>query len=174
MIRIVRWTFTVLCTVLAAAATAWLLHMWIAGFASSLWLAWTWTDRFDEPGGSGYRWHALQLRLTRNVILTHSADWCGAPQPLQFDSDFDSAGPGGTGFAWRSNRHPSGLDWDVMVPAWSFLLLWLVPMAAWRDLNRARLAQARRRAAGLCPACGYDLRASKDRCPECGRPISSA
>jgi hypothetical protein len=36
-----------------------------------------------------------------------------------------------------------------------------------------RHLRARRQRRGLCPNCGYDLRASRDVCPECGSAISS-
>ena len=40
-----------------------------------------------------------------------------------------------------------------------------------RALIRSR--RQYRRAKGLCPRCAYDLRFSRDRCPECGTPVSA-
>ena len=43
----------------------------------------------------------------------------------------------------------------------------IVAMAATAALRRR--ARRREAAPGLCPACGYDLCATPERCPECGR-----
>jgi hypothetical protein len=83
----------------------------------------------------------------------------------------------GRGFPWR------GFDF---VHAWSFGGRWywtisgcysyiamitgiLPAIWSWRLIVRIRAA--RRRKIGYCGKCGYDLRASTDRCPECGTPV---
>ena len=48
----------------------------------------------------------------------------------------------------------------------------LVPLGAWL-ISRNRRHRRKRKKLGLCIHCGYDLRASKERCPECGTGFSS-
>ena len=60
--------------------------------------------------------------------------------------------------------------WSVRVPYGA-----LVPVSAALPVVRAVRSLRRRRRdrlalAGCCPACRYDLRATPDRCPECGWP----
>ena len=53
----------------------------------------------------------------------------------------------------------------VGVPLVGLTLLFAVPPAVWFTRRRRRVGQ------GCCRACGYDLRASPERCPECGTPV---
>jgi hypothetical protein len=53
----------------------------------------------------------------------------------------------------------------IAIPYWFIVLLTaLGPVMVWRR----RRQTLRRRQVGQCPGCGYDLRATPDRCPECG------
>jgi hypothetical protein len=96
-------------------------------------------DRFPPP-----RWHITGSPLGRH-----------APSLL----------PGFAHF-----RHVS--DWQILngvqVPLWALtIVVGLLPAGTLRATWRRR-REARRSQAGLCPACGYDLRATPERCPECG------
>jgi hypothetical protein len=78
----------------------------------------------------------------------------------------------GLGFAWHreaySQPYPYTSYWEALVPYWAAAGLFaLLPTA--RLVRRAR----RRFPAGCCARCGYDLRATPGRCPECGT-ISAA
>jgi hypothetical protein len=76
----------------------------------------------------------------------------------------------------RIRPHPSWLnrlgfyvmsrrpEWGIIVPDWSLLAV----AAILPDLQVARRTRRHLRRAARCPACGRDLRATPDRCPECG------
>ena len=76
---------------------------------------------------------------------------------------------GGWGAHFRIGGKMNAIDTAkafVVIPYWlPFTLLAVLPFVRWRSRRRAR------KAPGHCASCGYDLRASKDRCPECGAPI---
>ena len=65
----------------------------------------------------------------------------------------------------------NGDGWMWTVDYWKLALLALV-LPAYR--LRLWMRSPRHATAGLCAQCGYDLRATPDRCPECGEPASAA
>ena len=62
--------------------------------------------------------------------------------------------------------------WGAAAPYW-VLMVPLLAVYPWYFLGKwAAQTRIVRRRRGLCPACGYDLRAgTSDRCPECGEPV---
>jgi hypothetical protein len=53
----------------------------------------------------------------------------------------------------------------LLIPLWA--VIWLAAVVPTVRLSRY-LRRRRRRILGLCRKCGYDVRATPERCPECG------
>lgn len=71
-----------------------------------------------------------------------------------------TSGFGGQPFSFQDDY------WTM--PYWLPSGISILALALWGTRRWRSRRRQRRLAARQCPACGYDLRASPDRCPECG------
>lgn len=77
------------------------------------------------------------------------------------------------GFDVASTRSgdPPEIIRGVIAPHWFWVISSAVVPMICAGRYCARRGRRHREKMGLCLGCGYDLRASKDRCPECGTPM---
>ena len=69
------------------------------------------------------------------------------------------------GFGYIDNVPPPASARIIHIPHWFAALVFAIfPAIRLRSIRRTR----RLKRVGLCERCGYDLRATPDRCPECG------
>jgi hypothetical protein len=107
--------------------------------------------RVQNPAGTRFYWRRLDDERLRPHLAYNVPphNWLGFGAEEQV----------------RGNRGRSDTYKQLALPVWLPLALTVVAPSAWLALH---LRRRRRRARNLCVHCGYDLRASPERCPECG------
>src|SRR5262245_25057385 len=116
--------------------------------------------KFSSWPGQGQGRAGFRFRSFRYNLPDASGQWISPPQVSWAMLGFDFKSTPST---------PAGIE--LSVPFWFLTALFLtLPLTlVFRSVRRRR-----RRGQGQCAHCGYDLRASKDRCPECGAAIPAA
>jgi hypothetical protein len=180
------------CLFAFAAATSLLLFIaivicWLRSYFFSDLLRWT-----TATGQT-----ALCTRQGHLVLHLFRADWSNQPARmfgLKYDQDLP-APPSqdlfvrlmlggnrgdkhtyweGAGFAWWHYRRLDGVRSIIAVaPFWSLALATAaLPLTVITRYLRTRRRNARQKHNPIprCQSCGYDLRATPTRCPECGTP----
>jgi hypothetical protein len=123
--------------------------------------------------GTGLHWvsqrRAVLLRrmqwtfYARHVEQPFSANANGTVAPLPSRGGFPTTAPSKLVLNIRF----------VLIPLWLPLVL-AIPFPLWRLVNLPQRRQRRLLLAGQCLGCGYDLRETPERCPECGLSVASA
>jgi hypothetical protein len=170
--RLLELAMAVAVAIGLASGALWVRSYWRA---DSIW--WYPTDRHRHVVSSVDGALYIQQLVTSNPLweglhrghVTGSTGSAGVPY-LPFSWRV-------AGFAYFSNSvPPPGTTilsmYVCRVPYWFPTLLSALLPAAWLRGGLGRRRSAARRAAGLCLSCGYDLRSSPNRCPECGASVS--
>jgi hypothetical protein len=175
----------------AATVAAWGLVLLAVGVVG------LWVDSIETRSHIGYSWGSRNDDSVRNVFVTSGkqrfliwhlrwgpsenvgtfhSEWhvSRGNEPERYGDSILEQSPGFLGWFGLGREvsntgataNSTGLTmYWLMFPHW-FLLLLLLPWPAKRGWGWLKLRRRRRK--GLCLHCGYDLRASPERCPECG------
>lgn len=127
-----------------------------------------------QPPDKGPASEAPSPKFEHQQMSPSDAEHDGRDEIFWYDQQFEDEFNLGFGYwaglyyrgctlkGWSHSTH------HAIIPYWFGLgaAAPLPALAAWLGLRRRR--RARRR---LCANCGYDLRATPDRCPECGQSV---
>jgi hypothetical protein len=172
-----------------------LKHPWFAHIslltAAMLTMAWVATDHHTWLASAVWsgRYHAVRLDAGRICLEKLATDVRAMPRQGGWDFVFpdhsrdsiclipeDRNLSNGFGFKyWTWNLKfpgsPNSISFArLTIPFWLLIAVFLIaPGLFLVRYLKSRMRRARQ-ACGLCVHCGYDLRATKELCPECGRP----
>ena len=167
--------------VLGAAACA----LWLAGHRQPV--RWAWGGTLVSPWASASERAAIpnavgkpgyevgwQVRSVDGRLVVERYHIAERTRTMTFPPPRDAWGSKTWGVSWASSPFDGLTVYRLAVPWWAVALACAVlPSVGARRLLQRRREHARRRG-HRCASCGYDLRATPARCPECGAGVTTS
>ncbi len=128
-------------------------------------VAWV-TSYFDVRVRTAVPSNGCTYGLVMGTVYFHKDYYASYHRPI-----FHSGGNRGFHICWLPSYVDFGESCTYLFPLWIPTATFAVAasvMTYWPRYHRRK-----RKKLGLCLKCGYDLRGSKDRCPECGVGFSN-
>jgi hypothetical protein len=181
-----RRLFTIL-SALSLLPCAAMCVLWVRSYRLTDSLAWPGADGWRSIGSaSGYaviqlNWEdapppsadagGLRYRRMGAYAAPHYAVAYGPVRPGDAFVDWELGDAG-----WYTVRNRNGVRSATGVaPFWCLALATAILPLSWLGVRlRSHVRERHERRTGLCPACDYDMRATPERCPECGLDMTAA